>query len=465
MTKILYSTIIVLILLAGAGIISSCKKNFLDKKPSTNLVVPSSLEDFQALLDNDNVMRETPELGELSTDDYYLPNVFWQGLDAKEQNAYIWAKDLYGGQGNVDDWNLPYQQVFYANVVLEGLPKLTADSGGDAQGWKALKGAALFIRAYAFYNLAQVFAPVFDKNISAADDKLGIPLRLHSDINLVSVRSTVKDTYAQILSDLNAASGLLPVAIPTANRNRPSKPAALAMLARVYLSMGNYGQAGIYADSCLNFYNKLIDYNILSPLSPFPFSRTNLETMYQSRLLTSSQVLVALAVPDCIVDSILYRSYAANDLRSTVFYTTNPVTGLSNIKGSYNGQLYPFSGLATDEVYLIRAECAARAGNIPSALNDLDTLLVNRWKKGSFVPVTASDGAAALDSVLLERRKELAFRGVRWTDLRRLNKEGAGDTLIRKLNGQTYQLLPNGPRYVLSIPPDVLRLSGIPDNP
>ncbi|MBN8856731.1 MAG: RagB/SusD family nutrient uptake outer membrane protein, partial [Sphingobacteriales bacterium] len=64
--------------------------------------------------------------------------------------------------------------------------------------------------------------------------------------------------------------------------------------------------------------------------------------------------------------------------------------------------------------------------------------------------------AQALDTILVERRKELPFRGVRWTDLRRLNLEGRTITLTRVLNGTTYQLPPNSKLYTLPIPPDVI---------
>src|ERR1700738_3222198 len=122
MTRLLpFKTSKVLLLLAGIGLAGSCNKNdFLDKKPNTNLVIPSTLEDFQALLDYDAVMRETPALGELSADNYYLPYFFWLTVDTKEQNAYSWAADTYAGQGVVEDWNLPYKQGFFSHIILEG---------------------------------------------------------------------------------------------------------------------------------------------------------------------------------------------------------------------------------------------------------------------------------------------------------------------------------------------------------
>ncbi len=172
------------------------KQDFLDKKPSSDLIVPSSLNDFQALMDNDNVMGLVPALGEISTDNYYIDYFFWSSLGARIQNAYIWAGDIFQGQGAVEDWNVPYQQVYYCNVVLDGLAEVKA-TGDNLVQWNTLKGTALFNRAFAFYNVAQVFALGYD-NAKASTD-LGIPVRLTSSIESASVRATVKQTYDQIV--------------------------------------------------------------------------------------------------------------------------------------------------------------------------------------------------------------------------------------------------------------------------
>ena len=146
-----------------------------------------------------------------------------------------------------------------------------------------------------------------------------------------------------------------------------------------------------------------------------------------------------------------------------IYYYYKPIDS-SYLKGSYAGNFFPFGGLATDELYLIRAECAARAGDSNSAMADINTLLSARWRRGAFPGYTVGSAQEALDTVLLERRKELAFRGLRWTDLRRMNAEGANITLTRNLNGTLYTLAPNSPLYVLPIPPDVISLSAIAQN-
>jgi hypothetical protein len=455
---------VLVLLLAGLGMIVSCSRSsFLDKKPNTTLVVPSTLADFQALLDNTAVIGQVPVLGEISADNFYAGNNSWTTLDVAEKNAYIWASDIFGGQGQDQDWDVPYQQVFYANVVLEGLPGVRVDSSNVTQ-WNAIKGAALFTRAFAFYNLAQLFAPVYDSATAGTD--LGIPLRLSADINAVSVRSSVQQTYDQILYDLHLAETLLPSAVPFYNRNRPSLPAAQALLARVYLSIRDYANAKLSADSCLQTYpGSLMDYNTLDATVSYPISKLNTETLYQANFLMYTQILAGNFYQQCVIDSVLYQSYASNDLRRVIFYRTTS-TGSPYLKGSYNGTAYLFGGLAIDEVYLIRAEGRARMGDYNGAMADLNSLLSTRWRMGTFPGFSASTAAEALDTVLLERRKELAFRGLRWTDLRRLNKEGYNITIARNPDGQIHTLKPvDLPLYTLPIPPDVIAFTGMPQNP
>jgi hypothetical protein len=445
-------------------LLTACHKQaFLDAKPITTLVVPKTLTDFQALLDNDLVMGLTPVLGDVSADNYYVTYSFWQSLDTKAAQAYIWAKDIYEGQIQVPDWDQPYQQVFYANVVLDGLAGMKGDSVNSVQ-YNTIKGEALFTRSYAFFNIAELFAPPYD-SATAGVGNMGIPLRMTSDINARVGRSTVQATYDTLLSDLQTAARLLPAAVPFANLNRPSRPAAHALLARVYLSLRNYALAGVYADSALQADSTLIDYNQLDTSIGYPFTKQNAEIFYQSTVVVYPlpEPLLGLFYANSRIDSGLLGSYDPNDIRRSVFYKTSSA-GSVYLKAGYSGSFFPFTGLATDELYLIRAECSARAGKIISAMQDVNTLLGKRWKQGTFPGYPVSSQTAAMDTILLERRKELPFRGVRWSDLRRLNQEGMNIVLTRSLNGMGYTLQPNDENYTLPIPPDVLSLSGIPDN-
>lgn len=438
------------------GLVSCNKKEFLDERPRSDLFVPTTLEDFQALLDNDYVTNLTPVLGELSADNFYITTSTWQTLSTKEKNAYIWEKEIYNGEGKVPDWNTPYEQVLYANVVLDKL-KDVAITPENGVKWNTVKGCALFTRAYAFYNLAQIFALPY--NSTTANTDLGIPLKLTPAVDEKIQRSTLEQTYTQILNDLLEAKTLLPDTLSSL-RIRPNKPAAFAQLARVYLSMHLYDKAGANADSSLQLYRELIDYNTRDNTLR-PFEKLNIETMYQSRFVETN-VLKGVSGSG-FVDTALYNTYAPNDLRRSLFFNTTP-TGRINFKGSYTGLIFAFTGLATDETFLIRAECKARAGNVSGAMEDLNTLMKQRWKAGTFVPFTANTWQDALNTVLRERRKELPCRGVRWTDIRRLNLEDPKIKPVRFINNLPYELPVNSSRYALPIPPDAQQLGNYLQN-
>jgi tetratricopeptide (TPR) repeat protein len=445
------------------SVMNACtKSNFLNVKPTTNILTPTTLTDFQNLLDNTTFLNQTGGLAQLSADEYEVSYADWQTGSATERNAYIWAKDIYGGDVGIADWNQLYQGVFYANCVLDGLAK--SDSAGTAQG-QYIKGWALFTRAFAFYDLTRTFCKAYNASTAATDP--GIPLRLSSGINYIKQRATLQQSFDQVFSDLNTAATLLPAARSSANLNRPSKIAAYALFARIYLDMRNYTQAESYADQCLGLYSTLIDYNTIDITARTPFSTTNDELIFNTKQVTAYGLFTPTNSSSLgKIPASVIALYNANDLRLSIYFAQLPDGSYYRKRGYYGQGNYPFTGLATDEVYLIKAECLARRGQTSIAMDELNQLLVKRYNNTiTYVPVTAGSAADALDTVLLERRKELMWRGLRWQDLKRLNMEGANLTLTRMLNGVTYTLPPNDPRYVLPIPDDEIALSGIQQNP
>jgi hypothetical protein len=229
-------------------------------------------------------------------------------------------------------------------------------------------------------------------------------------------------------------------------------------MSRVYMTRQDYPNALLYADSSLQIKSDLLNYNDLSASNAYPIPLFNKEIIFHC---TIDQYL-AFFPSRLIVDSGLYRSYKPNDLRTNIFYYTK--SGAIAFKGSYSGSQTLFSGLATDEMYLNRAECYARAGKSDQAMNDLNLLLQNRYSTGSFSKIVISDADSALSLILAERRKELCFRGIRWSDLRRLNKDSRfAVTLTRIVAGQSYSLPPNSPKYVLPLD-DVEVQAGLTQN-
>jgi starch-binding outer membrane protein, SusD/RagB family len=443
-----------IIILFVLALLVSCSDDFLEKKPDKSIIVPTTYADIQSLLDNNvDAFNIDPSLGFIGSDDYTIEESYWEYLyTAVERNGYIWNSEIYQGETGAD-WNTPYRQVFYSNVILEQLDKLNPIEQ-ERTNWNTLKGSALFFRSIAFFNLLQLYAAPYDE--STVDGKVGIPIRLTADINAPIVRSSLKESYDQVVADLNTAVELLP--LHTDYKTRPSKAAAFGLLARVYLVMGKYENAKLSTNSCLSISSSLMDYNQLNPSKSRPIAQFNAEVIFHS-----TQITYGIRT-DAYVNADLFALYNDNDLRKVIF--VNNDWGVPIFKGWYTGSSRLFSGIATDEMYLTRAECYARLGDKDNALADLNHLLQNRFAIGTFTPLTASNSEDALNLVLTERRKELLFRNTRWSDLRRLNLEpNRAVTLTRTLNGTTYTLPANDVRYTYPIPPDEIQISGISQNP
>lgn len=433
------------------------KKDFLDEKPDQSLVIPSSLRDYQAILDNDYVMNGVlrgtglvPAMGEMGADDYVIPQDYFNlYMSPFKQHCITWADKVYTGE-TVWDWNIPYISVYYANTALDGVEKISPDPS-QADAWNNIKGSALFYRAHLFYQLTQVFAPPYDKATAASAQ--GIPLRLTPAVTEKITRASLEDTYRRVIDDLMEAKQLLP-AHPL-YKTRPSGVAADALLARVYQTMEVYDTALIYADAALAAGAQLLDYNLLDTTAGSSFPTFNEEVVFNATMISSAGAPYPMTAGIAAVDSALLASYASGDLRRPCLFRNfgagySPVGGLS---GGYDF----FAGLATDELYLIKSECLARLGHIPEAMQTLNALLEKRWKAATFIPFDATTEDEALNVILSERRKELCFRGLRWTDLRRLNKDSRfAKTLRRYMNGQWYSLPPGDPRYTYPIPDDVI---------
>lgn len=438
-------------LIIFAFTLHGCKKDFLNKKPDKALIIPVTLNDLQLLLDNNLIMNIAPAMPLISSDDFYTTTDAWQALStATERNSYIWANDVYEG-GFVADWNTPYQQVFYANVVLDRLAEFSPNSANQEEYHK-IKGSALFYRAMAFYHFLQVFAAPYHPANAAQTP--GIMLRLSSDVNQRPGRSSLLASYEKIVDDLIMATSLLPE--KNSPKTRPSKWASSAMLSRVYQTMQNYTKAKTYASATLSMSNKLLDYNTLLPSASRPFptfaTNTNDEIIFYATLSSTD---FGVSSSTMIIED-LYKSYVVNDLRAVLF-CNNRGNNVITFKGNYTGINAYFGGLATDEIYLIRAECYAREGNSEKAMEDLNKLMITRWASDRFVPFTASSSTEALKIILKERRKQLISRGTRWTDLRRLNQEPEhAVSLQRNINGTSYLLKPQDQKYTFPIPMDEL---------
>ena len=449
---------------------SSCKK-YLDVKKSSHVSIVETVDDCQRILDNPAYMNSFyPNDGENSADDYFIDINGYQNskLTSEDKDVYIWKTNAIR-ESAYPQWQPAYATAYYANVVMETVNKLNDKGSADAR-LNELRGAALFFRAFSFWQIAQIYAKPYS---SATAQDMGIPLRLSSDVNDKSERGTLQQTYDRIIQDLEEAASLLQ---PTsAKPTRPNKAAAYAMLARVYLSMEDYQKALSNSSLGMDLYKLLLNYNTIDQGSSTPFVRFNTEVIFHSTMYTNpeysgngSMLLASGEIAKS--DPAFVNTYADDDLRKVIFYKADGTA--FRFTGNYEPSTASnkFNGLATDELYITRAECYARAGNTSAALKDLNDLLRTRWKAtATYVDITAASADAALEIILKERRKELIMRGLRWTDLRRLNRDARfKKDLTRSVTVDgvttTYTLPANDPRYVLLIPNQVITNSSIQQN-
>ncbi|CAM6054702.1 unnamed protein product [Sphagnum tenellum] len=213
-----------------------------------------------------------PAAGDVASDDYFLSYSSYQALPfLYTRQDYTWDADAPNDQ----DWQYSYATIESANIVLDALPTISGITAADEN---TIRGAALFFRGYALAQLTAIFTLPYDAANAATLP--GMPLRTSSDITVKTTRANMAATYQQVISDLKAAAALLPV--QPLVRTRPSKPAAFGALARLYLDMGDFASAGAYADSCLQLYSTLIDYNTVSTSAHTPFTRFGPEVIFHA---------------------------------------------------------------------------------------------------------------------------------------------------------------------------------------
>ena len=436
-------------------ICSSCDR-FLDEKPDIKMVIPKTVNDCDLLLNDYTTLNMGyPACGEWGSDDYFLTKENWESISNNDQrNAYIWADEPYT---DVVQWQRPYKAVYLSNQVLETLQALK--EGYDDPLYQKVLGGAYFYRAFAFHQLIEVYAPAYEKEHAASE--WGIPLRMGAGIDEVSIRASLEDSYKQVIADYKLAINKLPM--QESRRGRPSRAAACAGIARVYLDMARYEDAYYYADSCLKLPSDLMDFNTLPILNELPISRFNIEVLFSAVSTGAGPMAFNLAA----VDSSLIDQYDPEDIRKQIFFQPNQnVPETYSFRGNYdNSYSQLFVGLTTSEVYLIKAEAAVRTGKVNEALSALNALLETRWKTGTFIAIKESDPEELLGIILSERRKELLFRGRRWADLKRLNLEPRFQkTLSRRINNKNYELAPNSPKYAFRLPDPVVNLGNMPQN-
>lgn len=436
--------------------LASCSKEWLEEKQDIKLIVPTTLNDMDLLMNSGMFSYDQRGSMEASCDDFEVTLDQYNSLfEDFNRKLLTWTVDEFPRLGSADygeEWEYAYKQIQNCNVTLKGLTKITRTESNAVQ-YDRIKGTALYHRSRAFLNLAMTFCKYYDANTAEKD--LGIPLKLDMDINEPIFRSNLQKTYQQITEDLKTAAILLPT--NAISRVHITNAGAYALLARTYLYMNDYQNALESAQTSLGIKSALDDYNSFDPAASRPLFRKSKEIHIETQLSnpygTSS---TSAYIPD-----ELYNQYAENDLRKTLYFR------IQDGKAIWRGTLISnnLAGTAIDEVLLIGAECEARIADKDQAMQMLNKLLATRFKTNTFIPLTASNRVEALDIILRERRKELLKRGLRFQDLKRLNKDSRyAKTLIRIVGNNSYTLPPNDPRYVFPIPQYIINYNNMEQN-
>jgi hypothetical protein len=163
----------------------------------------------------------------------------------------------------------------------------------------------------------------------------------------------------------------------------------------------------------------------------------------------------------------VFALFSANDQRKRFYFnnsTTNAVPAPGLPGQQRNGPISVNWGPNLPDLYLMIAECKARANDLAGAKTDLETLRRARMPLAeATVALTTQD--AMVKVILDERKREFAGTGLRWFDMRRLWSDTKYNNIdpVHPLGGSTFNLRVE--RLALRIPPAILRLNpGMPDN-
>lgn len=436
--------------------------DFLDIKPKGEKI-PTTVSDYETLLNYESVQKVSDTYPAYLTDDVFLPDVAegtaTPGLNSVDQsirNLYLFKKEVFGDAQDDGFWFASYNRIYYYNTVIDNI--MNAD-GSDEQQKLSIRAEALISRALEYLYLVNGYAKYYD--VRTAESDPGVPLILDEDISKKNlVRASVKDVYAQILSDLQTALPNLPVQAK-GNAFRASKAAGYGVLAKMYLYMGNYAEALKAANEVLEINNSLLDlkkYAVVKAQSSI--GRTNVPQDIDN----PENIYIKFAPYVYGLSSKVYGSdelislFSEDDMRLQVYFTKN-FRNIPTDKYVWAPYLRANLAVSSPEIYLIAAECEAREGSIERAIALINKLRDNRIKNNT--DIVATDRNDALQKVLEERRRELAMSGmVRYIDLKRLNQDSQSAKTVTHVTSEgTFTLELNSPLYVLPIPAKVMRFN------
>jgi hypothetical protein len=455
-----YKSNLFLLVLPAVAILSGCKKLVEVDAPVTSLnsanVYTTDATAISVLTGIYTNMSTAGLLGGSSLNSFmdFIPELSGDelALFSGETNSGLIAcyQDIQTAQTNESFWTSGYSYLYTINAAIAGLNSTKSLTPAVQQ---QLLGEAKFLRALHYFYLTNLYGDV--------------PLVLSPDytVNAGLSRTPQAQVYEQIISDLTDAESLLSenyvdatLLNITAQRVRPTKWAAMALLSRVYLYTGDYTDAKTRADTIIN---NSAAFQLVALDSVFYANSS--EAIWQLQPVNegwNTEAARLYIIPSTgpsynwpvYLSNELLDSFEMNDQRrvvwvdsvivgSTAYYFPNKYQSatLGNPVTEYE------MVLRLGEQYLIRAEAQAEgAGNGTSgAISDLDTI---RQRAGLPPYAGATDKTSLLSAILHERQIELFTEwGHRWLDLKRTGAINSVMSVVCPLKSpnswQSYQQL------------------------
>lgn len=370
--------------------------------------------------------------------------------------AFMYRYDFNSATQVVDDvWNRVYSIIGNVNPIIVAMPEYDDPNDPDIDRKDQITGEAHALRALAYFDLLRVYGDRLNNPTS----EFGVPIPPAQIVPSTEPqpRSTVQQVLDLIISDMNAALSLLDG--DESDKTRVNRNMVYALQSRVYLYTENYEEA-------INAANNVAGVSLINNVNAFNSFWTNSlgdELIWKIAVTpvdAANQFSWVYLFPvntvrqDYIVTQGLLDSYEPGDLRVPVYYTplqssTDGQTRNTVVKFKDNPsinqsgvvEIMPFRYA---EVILNRMEAYFEDNKEAEALNDLNTLRMAR----GLANVNLS-GDALRQAIRDERRKELAFEGHYWHDLKRwgsdmvrVQEESCTDCTLTIPSNSNFWILP-----------------------
>jgi tetratricopeptide (TPR) repeat protein len=433
----------------------SCN-NYLDVKPKGKIIL-KTIQDFDQLLYHgykDNPLYRTGDqlVLVLTADDWVSSRELFTGLGAKRREnikpkLYRWDKDLFSINPEQISWNLSYKHIYVYNLVINNIKTAISLGNYTEKDRERIEAEAYIGRAYEYWLLVNTFAKQY--STTAANDP-GVPIITSASVkNKTPKRASIKEVYDLIIKDISDHVRYLPE--KSVSRYRFSKETAYACLARFYLQMGDYKKALKNASSAIDLKGEISSYVKGGDRVSEQYMKSSFYDVQLLNMVISDEMeaLYDKNNDTRFKNGLESLSYLIID--NSMHMLKTPIykpTAATLITHSF--------APSVPEMYLIRAECNAREGNIIAAAVDINTLRKKRLL--NYKAINFSNKKEALKFVLDERRRELLFMmGMRLFDLKRLNLETEfAKSVTHTLDGFDYTLKAGSNNLILPIPHEVI---------